>query len=134
MTDPQPERPIGLTTVLFAPFASLARPHEAIAQTAPGRIAHFCNQARRRRLAPRTGARASWHAVQHGCGAPEPDRRGSAFGIDHDVFPLGHKSGALLHITVVNAMVLRSRVLSDRLILSVTKVVPVIVRDGEKYW
>ena len=35
--------------------------------------------------------------------------------------------------TVVNAKDLRSRVLSDRLILSVTKVVPFIVRDEEKY-
>ena len=38
MTDPEPEQPIVLTTVLFAPFASLARPHEAIAQTAPGAL------------------------------------------------------------------------------------------------
>ena len=45
----------------------------------------------------------------------------------------GPKSGALLHITVVNAMDLGSRVLSDRLILPVRKVVPEIRRDGEKY-
>ena len=36
MTYPHLDRRIVLTTVLFAPFVSLARPHEAIAQTAPG--------------------------------------------------------------------------------------------------
>ena len=76
----------------------------------------------------------AFDVVRHirNAGAERPSQIGAEGArLDHDVF--GPKSGAAAHHGRQRNG-LHSRVLSGRVILSVTKVVPLIVRDEEKYW